>query len=326
MTLEDKKVLVTGASGLIGSNLFIKLKETGSKVRVVVHNNLSDPIKHNPIINGDLTKKDFCDYITKDIDILFHCAADSSGAATQSKDPLSMTINNTVMNSYLLQSAYKNKVQKVVWLASTTGYPNSEEEMTEDMMFQGDPFDKYFAVGWMKRYTEKLCQLFSEKLERKMPCIVLRPTNIYGPYDKIDPQRSHVLTALIRKVVEKQNPIEIWGDGKDIRDVLYVDDMIDAMILSAKKIETFEQINIGYGKSYTVIELLKMIKKIGNWDAPHCLVPGPQMIPVRRVNIEKAKNILGWKPRVDVNDGIARTFHWVNQKLSKKCGETKIYD
>lgn len=320
MTLEDKNVLVTGASGLIGSNILLKLKKMDANVAITIHNNFSNPIENVTVFKGNLTSQKFCDSVTKGVDVLFHCAADSSGAATQAKDPLSMTINNTVMNAYLLQAAYKNDVKKVVWLASTTGYPNSIKAITENEMFEGDPYDKYFAVGWMKRYTEKLCQLFSEKLERKMPCIVLRPTNIYGPNDKIDPQRSHVLTALIRKIVEKQNPIEVWGDGKDIRDVLYVDDMVDAMILSSEKIESFEQINIGYGKSYTVIELLKMIKKIGNWNVPHRLIPGPQMIPIRRVNIEKAKRILGWKPKINIKDGIQITYNWIVSKLNQREG------
>lgn len=327
MTLEDKNILVTGASGLIGSNLINKLKDIGSNVSVTVHNRFSDPIKNMTVFKGDLTSLDFCNAATKNVDVLFHCAADSSGAATHEKSPLSMARNNTIMNINLLESAYNNNVKKVIWLASTTGYPNSPDEMTEDQMFVGDPFDKYFAVGWMKRYTEKLCQMFSEKLQKKMTCIVLRPTNIYGPNDKIDPSRSHVLTALIRKVVEKHNPIEVWGDGKDIRDVLYVDDMIDAMILSAEKLESFEQINIGYGKSFTVIKLLKMIKKIGNWDAPYMLLPtGPRMIPVRRVSIEKAKTLLNWKPKIDIKDGIQRTYRWVSQKLNKESGTTIMYD
>jgi GDP-L-fucose synthase len=205
-----------------------------------------------------------------------------------------------------------------VWLASTTGYPYSEDPITEDKMFDGDPYDKYFAVGWMKRYTEKLCQMFSQKLKNKTVCIVLRPTNIYGPHDKIDPNRSHVLTALIRKVVEKQNPIEVWGDGQDIRDVLYVEDMVNVMILSVEKIDSFEQINIGYGKSYSVLEILEIIKEIANYNVPYKLIPtGPRMIPVRKVNIEKAKKILNWEPNIDIKDGIKRTYEWVNKKLNE---------
>jgi GDP-L-fucose synthase len=319
MTLEGKNILVTGATGLIGSNVIGKLKQIPDcNVVAIYHKNykLTGGVLY---AEGDLLNPDFCDKITKNIDIIFHCAANSSGAAVQETNPLTFVKPNVIMNLNLFEAAHSNDVKKIIWLASTTGYPYSEEPITEDKMFEGDPYDKYFAVGWMKRYTEKLCQMFSEKLKKKTACIVLRPTNIYGPNDKIDPNRSHVLTALIRKVVEKQNPIEVWGDGQDIRDVLYVDDMVNAMITSAEKLDTFEQINIGYGKSYTVLELLEMIKKVSSYDAPYKLIPtGPRMIPVRKVNIDKAKNVLNWEPKIDIKEGIKRTYEWVSQELRNK--------
>lgn len=319
MTLEGKNILVTGATGLIGSNVIGKLKQIPDcNVVAIYHKNykLTGGVLY---AEGDLLNSDFCDKITKNIDIIFHCAANSSGAAVQETNPLTFVKPNVIMNLNLFESAYSNDVKKIIWLASTTGYPYSEEPITEDKMFEGDPYDKYFAVGWMKRYTEKLCQMFSEKLKKKTACIVLRPTNIYGPNDKIDPNRSHVLTALIRKVVEKQNPIEVWGDGQDIRDVLYVDDMVDAMIKSAEKLDTFEQINIGYGKSYTVLELLEMIKEVSGYDVPYKLIPtGPRMIPIRKVNIDKAKNVLNWEPKIDIKEGIKRTYEWVSQELRNK--------
>lgn len=318
MTLDGKKILVTGATGLIGCNLIEKLKQIPNcEITAIYHKNqnLSGGVLYS---EGDLLNSDFCENITKNIDIIFHCAANSSGAAVQELNPLTFVKPNVIMNLNLLEAAYLNNVKKVVWLASTTGYPYSEEPITEDKMFNGDPYDKYFAVGWMKRYTEKLCQMFSEKLKNKTTCIVLRPTNIYGPNDKIDPNRSHVLTALIRKVVEKQNPIEVWGDGQDIRDVLYVSDMVDAMITSVEKLDTFEQINIGYGKSYSVLELLEMIKEVANYNVPYKLIPtGPRMIPVRKVSIEKAKQVLNWEPKVDIKTGIKKTYEWIYKKLNK---------
>jgi dTDP-D-glucose 4,6-dehydratase len=154
-------------------------------------------------------------------------------------DPMALVRGNIPMNINVLDACHKNGVKKFVWLASTTGYPDTTEAVTEDMMFQGEPFEKYYAVGWVKRYTEVLCKLFAEKLKNPMPCVILRPSNIYGPNDKTDPTKSHVLSALMRKVVIKQNPIEVWGDGTDEKDVLYVDDMVDAMLLAAEKVEKF---------------------------------------------------------------------------------------
>lgn len=326
MTLNGKKVLVTGASGLIGSNLIERLDSLGAKVYATIHNNHPEFNPNVIFTNGDLTDQKFCNYATDNKDIVFHCAADSSGAATHEKNPLSMLKNNTIMNVNLLDAAYNRGVKKFVWFASTTGYPEGDYSIVEEDMFKGDPYHKYFAVGWMKRYTEKLCEIYATKVKDPMSCVVLRPTNIYGPGDKIDPKRSHVLAALVRKVVEKQNPIEVWGDGTDIRDVLYISDMIDATILATEKVEGFDQFNIGYGASYSVLELLNLIKHVAKYDAPFKLIPGPRMIPVRRVNIEKAEKVLGWKPKVNIKDGLLMTVDWMNKVLSQKKGVTRMYD
>lgn len=315
MNIENKKILVTGGNGLIGKNLLLRLKNSNNEIYSTEHIT-TDRIPGISYIQTDLNVDD-CNKITKNMDVVIHCAANSSGAAVQESNPLTFVRDNVIMNLNMLEACYTNSVNKFIWMASTTGYPSSDNPMKEDDMFVGDPFDKYFAVGWMKRYTEKLCELFSTKLKNKMSCIVLRPTNIYGPHDKIDPKRSHVLTALIRKIVEKQNPIEVWGDGNDIRDVLYVDDMVDAILLSIEKLYGFEQINIGYGKSFTVIELLTIIKNIAKCEYPHKLIiNGPRMIPIRKVNIDKANAVLGWTPKTDIEDGIRQTYVWMKKELN----------
>jgi GDP-L-fucose synthase len=238
-----------------------------------------------------------------------------------------MARDNTVMNVNLLDACYRNGVKKVVWLASTTGYPEGDHAMKEEEMFVGDPFSKYFAVGWMKRYTEKLCELYSTKVPNPMSCVVLRPSNIYGPNDKIDPKHSHVLASLIRKTIEEQNPVEIWGDGQDVRDVLYVDDMVDAMILAAEKVDGFDQFNIGYGEAYSVLDLLDKIQSVAKKSVPYKLVPSsPQMIPVRRIDISKAEKVLGWTPKTKIDDGIRKTYEWMKRELGKEQGITGMYD
>ena len=332
MNLENKKILVTGTSGLIGSNLVERLKTIpGVKVSCTVHeNNWIKQREHSPqvsYVSGDLLDTTFCNNITSGVDVVFHCAARSYGAQVMENNPTLLLRDNIIMNMNILEACHKNDIKKFVWLASTTGYPNTSKPVTEDMMFQDEPFEKYYVVGWVKRYTEVLCKLFAEKLKKSLPCVVLRPSNIYGPNDKTDPKKSHVLPALMRKVIEKQNPIEVWGDGTDERDLLYVTDMVDAMIIAAEKVEKFDQINIGYGETYTVIQILDHIKKVANYDAPYKLIPtGPRMIPIRRVNIEKAERVLGWKPKVSFETGIALTYEWTKQKLCQENGVTGLYD
>jgi len=328
MTLNGKNILVTGAAGLIGSNLTKRLaSDYDCRVHATYNKTpLSYEASNINTVYANLCNEEDCNNVTQNIDIVFHCAADSSGAASHEKNPLSMFKHNTIMNVNLLDAAYNNKVKKFIWFASTTGYPNGHYSMVENDMFVGDPYDKYFAVGWMKRYTEKLCEMYSTKVKNPMTCIVLRPTNIYGPGDKIDPQRSHVLAALIRKIVEKQNPIEIWGDGTEIRDVLYISDMVNATIMATEQIDEFEQFNIGYGSSYNILELLEKIKRIAKYDAPYKFIPGPRMIPTRRVSIDKAWKVLEWAPIIPINQGIENTYNWMSRVLSTEAGVTGMYD
>ena len=104
------------------------------------------------------------------------------------------------------------------------GYPVTEAEM-----FNGDPEEVYFPAGWMKRYAEILCRTYAEKISSPMQTVVIRPSNVYGPYDKFDFAVSHVTAALLRRVVERQSPLEVWGTGDDIRDLIHVDDFVDGV-------------------------------------------------------------------------------------------------
>src|SRR5262249_54017716 len=146
-----------------------------------------------------------------------------------------------------------------LWLSSTTGYPASDRPMKEAEMFLDEPFEKYYCAGWMKRFTEVLCQMYGEKLNPRMTTIVLRPTNVYGPHDKFDPRRSHVTAALIRKVVERQDPIEVWGTGDDVRDLIYIDDMVEAMVWAMEQLTSYTVLNIGLGKGYSVKQILQLV-------------------------------------------------------------------
>lgn len=324
MNLNGKNILITGTSGLIGANLATQVINRYNCSLTVTHH--ESKLRSTDVSlyskTGDLLNPAYCDEITKGQDVVFHCAAKSYGAAVMENEPMLLVKDNIIMNINMLEACHKNGVKKFVWLASTTGYPDTTDAVTEDMMFQGEPFEKYYAVGWVKRYTEVLCKLFSEKLKKSLPCVVLRPTNVYGKYDKTDPKKSHVLSALMRKVIIKQNPIEVWGDGTDEKDVIHVDDMVNAMLLAAEKIDTFNQFNIGYGETYTILQLLDKIKAIANYDAPYQLIPsGPRMIPVRKVNIEKANQLLGWKPTIKIDDGLKNMYDWMVTELNKNTNE-----
>jgi len=312
---KNNKVLVTGSQGLVGSHLVERLVKEDAKVTATWHDKFYDDyaLPEVTYLRVDLRNPEDCKKICENQDYVFLVSANTSGAATMAKTPLVQVTPNIIMNSQMLEAAYFAGVKKFMWLSSTTGYPDQGELFTyEDDMFKGNPHDKYFAVGWMKRYTEVLCRLYSEKLTPRMPCIVLRPTNIIGKRDKFDPQRSHVLPALIRKVVERKRPLEVWGDGTEVRDFVYVTDMVNAMILAMEKLDGYDPINIGMGKTYTVNEILNIILKADQWYDAEIVYNKtmPTMIPKRIVDVSKAKRLLGWEAKVDIETAIKEIINW----------------
>lgn len=318
---KRKNVLVAGGTGFIGVNLINRLLSSGASVRATLHKRDEIVVdKRIEYIKADLLIMDDCKRAVKDMDYVFLCAANTAGAAVMASTPLVHVTPNIIMNSQMLEAAYFAKVKKFVWLSSNAAYPpTGDRPVKEDEMFNGDPYDTYFGVGWMKRYTEILCKLYSEKLRDRMATVVLRPSNIYGPYDKFDFATSHMMAATIRKVVERQKPIKVWGTGNDIRDLIYIDDFIDAMILAAEKIETFDPINVGYGKGYSIKEVLQICLEIdGYTNAIMEYDPTkPSMIPVRLVSIEKAEKLLGFKARTDLKEGIRKTIEWYRGNYCK---------
>lgn len=319
MYLANQPVLVTGATGLVGSNLVERLLAEGAKVRATLHRR--DPIVVDGRIEyvyADLTKGEDCRRAVVGQRFVFMCAANTSGAATMATTPLVHVTPNVLMNTQILEAAYDAGVEKLLWLSSTTGYPASgDRPIKEEEMFEGEPVDVYFFVGWMKRFTEALCRMYGEKLPRPMTTIVLRPTNIYGPRDDFEPATSHVTAALIRKVVERQHPLEVWGTGNDVRDLIYIDDMVEAMVMAMEKVEGYSAINVGLGKAYSVKEILKTILELDGFSNAEVVfnTSRPSMIPIRLINTDKAHKVLGFHARTDLREGLDRTMRWYRESL-----------
>jgi GDP-L-fucose synthase len=312
------KVLVAGGTGFVGANLIQRLLSLGANVRATIYSEapviLDERIEY---VRCDLTRIEDCQKVVSDMDYVFMCAANTHGAAVIQSAPLALVTPNIVMNAQMLEAAYFAKVKKFVWLSSNAAYPPSgDRPVREEEMFNGDPYEAYFGVGWMKRYTEILCRTYSEKLKNPMATVVLRPSNIYGPYDDFNFETSHVIAALIRRVVERHNPIEVWGTGEDVRDWIYIGDFIDAMMLAAEKIESYNPINIGVGKGYSIKEALQMILNVDGYTDAKVVFNSskPSMIPIRLIDTTKAETILGFKARTGLREGIKKTIEWYRKR------------
>jgi len=311
---KNARVLIAGGTGFVGANLILRLLSLGANVRATLHRKA--PVINRPgieYVKIDLTNMEDCRRAVDGMDYVFMCAANTSGAAVIASTPLVHVTPNIIMNAQILEASYFAKVKKFIWLSSNAAYPpTGDRPVKEDEMFNGDPYSTYFGVGWMKRYTEILCRMYSQKLKNPMPTVVLRPSNIYGPYDDFDFATSHVMAATIRKVVERHDPIEVWGDGNDVRDLIYIDDMVDAILLAAEKLESFEPLNIALGKGYNLKQVLQMTLEIDGYSSARVTYDPskPSMIPIRLLDTSRAQTVLGFKPKTNLQEGIKKTIEW----------------
>lgn len=318
------KVLVAGGTGFIGSNLVARVLALGADVTSTLHMRsaqITDPrVRY---VRTDLLSAADCREAVKGQDIVFVCAANTSGAAVMAGTPLVHVTPNVILNTLLLEAAHEAHMKLVVFLSSSAAYPDKGgKPMEESEMFEGDPPDIYYPVGWMKRYSEILCRMYAEKIKNPMRALVIRPSNVFGPYDDYDFATSHMMAALIRRCVERQNPFTVWGSGEDVRDMIYIDDFVDGVLAAAEKYSKFESVNIAMGKAYSVKEILKMIlEEDGFADADIRLdASKPSMLPVRRVDVRKAKKELGFTAKTDLREGIRRTLRWYRAHAGAHAG------
>jgi len=303
---------VAGAAGFVGSHLTKRLVNSGAIVRGTLHKstplleiNGVEYIKTNLETMGD------CELATKNIDYVFMCAANSSGAEVMTKTPLVHLTPNVIMNSQMLAASYTNSVKKFCFISSNTVYPLTDFAVSEDDV-NGVFFEKYFIVGWMKRFSEIMCEMYATKISKPMPTLIVRPGNLYGPLDKYKKNESKVIAALIRRAYEKEDPFEVWGDGEDIKDFLYIDDFIDALLETFPKSNDFDIFNIASGVPVTIKEVLKHIIDISNNETIEVNFDKtkPTMIPKRMIDISKINKLIGWYPKTSINQGLKLTFEW----------------
>lgn len=312
-----QNILVTGGSGFIGTNY---LKSIIGKFKVIrsnyFHNENFLKIKGVDYKKADLENISECKELCREIDVVVMCAANSSGAAIMEKTPLVHLTPNIRMNLNMLEAAYECGVKKFVFISSNTVYPHVDYAVKEEDS-QYSFFEKYHVVGWMKKFTEEVCEIYSKKIKRKMTTIIVRPGNLYGPYDKFDIEKSKVIASLIRKVVEKQNPINVWGDGEDLKDFLYIDDFIDGLNKIVFDFNEFDIINLASGKGITIKEILNLIIELESAESLKIEFDKskPTMIPKRLINISKAKKLLNFNPKIEMKEGLFNTIKWYRENI-----------
>lgn len=302
------RIAVAGGAGFIGRHLVERLVADGHDVTASWFN------RKNPDVNAkwrqcDLTRQEYADLFVKDAELVYICAGETAGAGVVAKTRRALVIPTLQLHISLFEACARAGVKHVIAMSSSTGYPDSDKPMKETD-YHGELFPAYRHIGATKRFVETLGQMYEE-----MSVTFLRATNVYGPHDCYDLERSHVVPALVRKVAERLDPFVVWGDGGEVRDMIYISDVVNALVL-AQKSTGHESFNIGYGEGHSVKEMLESLFRIADhfpevvYDASK-----PQMIRKRAVDTRKAFDKLDFIPTVGINEGLFLTYEWAKANL-----------
>lgn len=302
---KGKKVVLTGGAGFLGRHVLERLEAHGaSKDNVLIPRSRE----------FDLRKEKTCMEVTKDADLVIHLAARVGGIGFNRRSPGNLFFDNAMMCIQMMEAARLNRVGKYVTLATVCSYPKlTPVPFKEEDIWDGYPEETNAPYGIAKK--TQFVQADAYRRQYGFNAIVLVPVNLYGPWDNFDLEDSHVIPALVRKMVEAkrqdQNQVEVWGTGRASREFLYVEDAAEAIVLASERYDSSEPVNIGTGKEISIKELAETIAELAGyngeliWDASK-----PDGQPRRCLDVSKAKERFGFEAKVPFRTGLKNTIEW----------------
>ncbi len=316
MFFNNKRVLVTGGAGFVGSHIVERLLAESAQIRIPIHKRPCI-FKNKSIetIKADLTQYEDCLAAVKGVDYVFHAAGAVGAASVSATDSMGAITTNLVLTARILHAAWTENVERILIYSSSTGYPAADYPIKEEM-WNEEPHPAYFGYGWMRRYLEKLGEFVASKSNTKVA--IVRPSAVYGRKDNFDTKTGHVIPSLIRRAVEKENPFVVWGTGNEVRDFLHVSDLAEASLLMLEKYATADPVNIGYGKTFTIKEIVYLILKASHHHNADVVFDSskPTTIPYRALDISKAQMVLGFEPKISLEEGLMDTVAYYQHSIS----------
>lgn len=319
------KVLVTGAGGFIGHHLVTFLKARGYWVRGVdlKHPEFA-PTDADEFELLDLRRWDACLQATRGVHEVYALAADMGGMGFISSNHAQILRNNALINLHTIEAARVNGVARYFFTSSACVYPEylqldaNVTPLKEEDVYPAQPQDAY---GWEKLIGEHLCRHYREDfgLETR----VVRFHNIFGPLGTWDGGREKAPAAMCRKIATAKltgNPtVEIWGDGEQTRSFCYIDDCLTG-IYKLMRSDYHEPLNLGQDRMVTINQLADIIAEIAGINIVKKHVPGPQGVRGRNSDNTRLREVLGWSPEISLEEGLAKTYAWIEGEVRAKLG------
>lgn len=315
---KDKRVVVTGGGGFLGSFVVEKLKERGAT-------DIFIPRKKD----YDLTQREAIERLyvdaLKGVDpknvVVIHLAANVGGIGANREHPAEFFYDNMIMGVELMHQAYKHGVGKFVATGTVCAYPKfTPVPFKEDAIWDGYPEETNAPYGLAKKMM--LVQAQTYRQQYGFNAVYLLPVNLYGPRDNFNLQTSHVIPALIRKAVEAgergDKEMPAWGDGSPTREFLYVEDAADGLITAAEKYNGDLPVNLGSGYEISIKDLTEMVARLTGFQGKIVWqTDKPNGQPRRGLDVSRAKELFNWSAQVSFEEGMKRTIEWFKANRDK---------